>query len=750
MGNLDISATSGQIAKSDGNALTASGQDINLSFATTLDASISLVPGASLSVTKTVGDLIIDPLSAPSLHFSAPGGNVVFPAGSAFASGPVTVSGAGSAVFDSGTVGFTTSLTSTIPLSLGGATVTFGAGVSAPALNLSAGSATFTQNPGLPNLSLSGGTVTINGAATQVIAGGTWDVGAGGVLNLPASGTSIAAGGTLNVHGGAVNYGATLSVAGALELASGTLVGSGVIDVTGSVTKTGAGSFALNNTLNNQGTVTALGGSLVLAGGGTHTGTFSAAAGATLDFNAGTHDFADGSVFSGPGTFDGGGSLNLTGNATGLRLAADTTTDLNALAFAGSGNLTNMGTTSGNGLLLPGDFINAAGATAALTNVTIGGSLYNSGAFNTAGTVTVAGLLGQQLGGVMNIAAGATLDMSNPAAVFSWQDGTIAGTGTLGFSGGGTFLFAGTGDRVIDGLNFAFNNLVLPNGSLTLQSGSLTLTGATVLPLGVALNLLGGTLTNNGTLDVAGSFGLTGGAFTGVGSLNMAGGNLSLPVGNSVNWTNSGTLTNTGTLNLAGATITNSISNLGTINLGGNLTFSQAVTNAGTLATLSGNALFAGGLVQSSGGNIVLNGGSLQGNVNLNAGTIKGSGTVNGNVVVGTATLAPGFSPGSITINGNLNLAPSSVLNIELGGLVRGTTYDWVNVTGTANLAGRLNVTTIGGFVPSAGSTFTVMNFAAKTGAFSTVNLPAGSLFNSLATALSVAVPVPPPPPRPP
>ena len=432
-------------------------------------------------------------------------------------------------------------------------------------------------------------------------------------------------------------------------------------------------------------------------------------------------------MLSGPGAFLGGATLNAVGTGSGLQFAAGTAINLNALAFGGAGKLTNLGTATGSNLNLPGDFINQTGATANLTNTTIRGSLYNHGSFNTGGTVTVAGVEVQQLGGVLNLPGSTALDMSNPAGVFSWANGTIAGAGTLGFSGGGIFRFAGSGARVIDGLNFAFTNLTLPNGSLTLQSGSLTLSGATVLPAGVVLNLNGGTLTNNGSLDVGGTFSLIGGAFGGGGSLTMSGGSLSLPSGNSVAWSNSGTLTNTGTLDLADSVITNAIDNQGTVNLNGALTFTQTVTNTGTVDVHTGNTVFTGGLVQNA-GNIVLGGGNLQGNVSLNAGTISGAGTVNGNLVVGNATLAPGFSPGAITITGNLNLGAASVLTIELGGLAQGVGYDLIDVQGLATLAGTLNVRSFGGFISPVGSNFDFMRFGGIGGDFSAINSAAVNL----------------------
>jgi hypothetical protein len=110
--------------------------------------------------------------------------------------------------------------------------------------------------------------------------------------------------------------------------------------------------------------------------------------------------------------------------------------------------------------------------------------------------------------------------------------------------------------------------------------------------------------------------------------------------------------------------------------------------------------------------------------------------------MVGSGTLAPGASPGTITVAGNLGLSPASVLSIELGGLGQGIGYDYVLVQGTANLGGTLNVGTIGGYVPPAGSSYTFMQFTSSVGAFSAVNLPAGLEFSSLAAALNLQVPV--------
>jgi len=615
VGNLDITASTGQITRSDGEAVGATAKAIGLTYASTLDPSIQFAPVDSLSIAQSVGDLHTGSFNVPMLNLNAPSGNIIFAPGSTFDGGPINLGGVGNAVFNSGPVTFNSGFASTVPLSIGGASVLFNSTAAAPALTMNAGSATFAQAPSLSAVTLSGGTMTVT-AGVQNISGGTWEAAGTAMLNLPAAGVIVKTGATLKA--------------------------------------------------------------------------------------------------------------------------------------------------SGTNIALPGDFTNETGATASLADVAIGGSLYNSGNFNVGGVVTVAGLQGQQLGGILTIPGGATLTMSNSSGVFSWQDGSISGAGTLDFSAGSKPLFPGGGDRIIDGLNFAFNSPELLDGSLTVKNGSLTLTGNTVLPVGVTLKLEGGTLTNNGTLDVAGAFSLTGGAFGGTGSLSLSGGSLSLPSNNLVAWTNSGTLTNTGTLDLANSTITNAIINQGIIHLGGGLTFTQAMSNTGTIDAQSGNAVFSGGLQQGggnivltgslqgavtmNGGDILLNGGTLQGALTLNTGSIRGTGTVDGAVTVGNATMGPGSSPGSINITGALTLAPSSVLNIELGGLAPGSGHDVVNVGGTASLAGTLNVTQISGFVAPAGSNYAIINYqGGHVGAFSTVNLPLAPVptlqYGPLAALLSIAAP---------
>jgi len=108
------------------------------------------------------------------------------------------------------------------------------------------------------------------------------------------------------------------------------------------------------------------------------------------------------------------------------------------------------------------------------------------------------------------------------------------------------------------------------------------------------------------------------------------------------------------------------------------------------------------------------------------------SGTIVGNVNNSAGIVSPGASPGILTINGNYTQGPAGMLDMQIGGLVAGTDYDQLKVIGSASLGGTLNTALINGFVPAAGTTFTLVDASGGlSGTFTTVNQPAGSLFNS-------------------
>jgi hypothetical protein len=141
------------------------------------------------------------------------------------------------------------------------------------------------------------------------------------------------------------------------------------------------------------------------------------------------------------------------------------------------------------------------------------------------------------------------------------------------------------------------------------------------------------------------------------------------------------------------------------------LTSASSVSGSGSVVFDSGTTTL-GGTLSASGGFTIQNGATAQGSAAL-----TGNLTNNGTLIVGTPTTA-----GTLTINGNYTQGSGAVLNIAVGGLTPGTQYDQLNVTGTATLAGTLNLSLINGYLLTAGSTFYILNWGSDSGSFSTIN----------------------------
>ncbi|NNM27584.1 MAG: hypothetical protein HKO59_16670 [Phycisphaerales bacterium] len=126
--------------------------------------------------------------------------------------------------------------------------------------------------------------------------------------------------------------------------------------------------------------------------------------------------------------------------------------------------------------------------------------------------------------------------------------------------------------------------------------------------------------------------------------------------------------------------------------------------------------------------------------VTVNSGTtLAGIGTITGDIVNG-GTVAPGNSPGTLTITGGYTQLVTGRLNIEVDGYTAGSEHDALAVSGTATLDGAVAVTTGGSFTPAL-STATFLTGATVTGAFAAAELPAlaGAFSFSLATTGSDA-----------
>jgi autotransporter-associated beta strand protein len=112
--------------------------------------------------------------------------------------------------------------------------------------------------------------------------------------------------------------------------------------------------------------------------------------------------------------------------------------------------------------------------------------------------------------------------------------------------------------------------------------------------------------------------------------------------------------------------------------------------------------------------------GSITSNTFVNhGGTLAGAGTINGNVT-NSGRVSPGDAAGVLTVVHNYTQAQYATLMIQIAGASAGQ-FSVLNVLGNANLNGYLDPVLLNGFVPTIGQTFTFLDYASFTGAFSQI-----------------------------
>ena len=147
-------------------------------------------------------------------------------------------------------------------------------------------------------------------------------------------------------------------------------------------------------------------------------------------------------------------------------------------------------------------------------------------------------------------------------------------------------------------------------------------------------------------------------------------------------------------------------------------------------------------------GDLVNNGGvELGSNAQLIlSGQLSGSGDITGvdGQVQVNGGLAPGNSPGLMSVAGSLTLGPGSSTRMEIAGTEAGDEFDAVQVGGTLTLAGVLDLLLIDDFNPQAGDELVLMQAASIQGDFDEVNLPTveGLSFQLEKTATSLVLSV--------
>ncbi|WP_072377072.1 autotransporter domain-containing protein [Hyphomicrobium sp. NDB2Meth4] len=213
----------------------------------------------------------------------------------------------------------------------------------------------------------------------------------------------------------------------------------------------------------------------------------------------------------------------------------------------------------------------------------------------------------------------------------------------------------------------------------------------------------------------------------GIGTLSVtgAGSNVSLTGALTIADSGTGTVTlaNGGTISTTGVSIANQAGSVGTLIFGAasgdapaatgtlstptvtfgsgtgeivfnhtsNLSFASELLGSGVLSVLAGTTTFTtdsasySGAIDVSGGKVVFNADYSGGDVTVSgSGIVGGSGTIASLDVLSGGTVAPGNSPGTLSVGGNVSFAAGSTYAVE----VNGTQHDLIDAGGSATLTG--------------------------------------------------------------
>lgn len=173
----------------------------------------------------------------------------------------------------------------------------------------------------------------------------------------------------------------------------------------------------------------------------------------------------------------------------------------------------------------------------------------------------------------------------------------------------------------------------------------------------------------------------------------------------------------------------------------------MTVTGAGSELIVS-NLMFVGYITGNLGESVLtLNNGYVEANavdVEHN-GIIRGTGTLRttARLVNDNGTIAPGLSPGALTIEGDYEQGPNGRLLIEIGG-TNAASHDRLIVTSNATFAGDLVLHFLDGFAPKTGDSFPLLNVGGiVNGEFSGVgieNLAPGFQFQFVTNGVQLGI----------
>ena len=435
-------------------------------------------------------------------------------------------------------------------------------------------------------------------------------------------------------------------------------------------------------------------------------------------------------------------NLNVSGAIFGLSrdmtLTLDSSTTIRGMGsissdvqFSGLGTLINQGLISsdvaGQTLTINPDVFTNEGTLQATNGATLtisspnwtnaGGTLVlNNSTINLGGTFTDPGAINRS-GGTINVTGTWNLGsylLSETTGDFVLNGGTIEG-GSLTLDGG-TLRFSNNGNNILDGVTVSgamqlsassafarlLNGTSFSEADLTGANSRLIVEGTTSTPSSSLSNATINMDASGATFGLSRDITLTLDSSTtirGMGSISS-----------DLQFSGLGTIINQGLISadLAGQTLT--------IN-------PDVFTNEGTVRAISGGKVNFTTAYTQTAGSLEVAASTISANtaLQINGGALSGYGQINA-AIMNNAMLRPELGGSGLNVTGAVTLLSSSTLSLQIGGLIQGSQYSFLNVNGATQLGGSLVVSFVNSFEANPSNNFTVLNStSALSGAFANV-----------------------------
>ena len=313
-------------------------------------------------------------------------------------------------------------------------------------------------------------------------------------------------------------------------------------------------------------------------------------------------------------------------------------------------------------------------------------------------------------GGTVELPGGKTLSIPSPI-VWTHRVGSIAGTGRLLLANGSTFVLEEDftpGGFILDAPNLTIDG---PARLLGPTGGEFLIRDWTInAPVVVTGDLrIDGVVRFNSPMTVAAgkTLRLAGSGQTGQAVLTVANGFVNegiIELGSEVGPYHAQLTVTTGTLTNAVGGVLRAVE--GAL---GQRILDAHLDNRGTLAVEKNTSLlFNRSLLNAPSG---LLGGN--GTFDLTSASVSNDGV-----------LAPGASPGILTLSGSVQQRALSRVDIEIGGFVVGSEHDQLVFNNPVTLDGTIRATLVDGFFPKKDDEFAVLTYPSRDGTFATLDNP--------------------------